>query len=111
MAPRAPQRRGQELREAPPPLEGNDLVITLTGTIAWAIALVVLLVLRHQLASGRQWWIWTCVAGVGFGLFGLIYVPHLKRSRARAAARRAAAEEQAAAEQAAAEQAADQSNS
>jgi hypothetical protein len=86
-------RQAPRLREAPPPLEGNDLVITLTGTIAWAVALIVLVLLRHQIPAGSRWWIWTCAAGVGFGLFGLAYVPHLKRSRARAVARRAAAPE------------------
>ncbi len=75
-------------REAPPPLEGNDLIITLTGTIAWAIALIVLLAARNQIPESSRWWIWTCAAGVGLGGFGLAYVPHLKRSRERAAARR-----------------------
>ncbi|HEX9034842.1 MAG TPA: DUF2530 domain-containing protein [Streptosporangiaceae bacterium] len=75
------------LREAPPPLEGNDQLITAAGTIAWAVALVVLLILRSQLSSSDHWWIWTCVVGVGLGLFGLAYVPRLKRSRARKAAR------------------------
>jgi hypothetical protein len=76
-------------REVPPPLEGNDLLITSSGTIAWAVALIVLIVSRGQIPASSHWWIWTCVAGVGFGLFGLVYVPHLKRSRARLAARRA----------------------
>ncbi|HUJ06374.1 MAG TPA: DUF2530 domain-containing protein [Streptosporangiaceae bacterium] len=76
-------------REVPPPLEGNDLIITAAGTIAWAIALVVLLVLRHQIPASSRWWIWTCAVGLGLGLFGLVYVPRLKRSRARAAAKRA----------------------
>jgi Protein of unknown function (DUF2530) len=78
-----------QLRPAPPPLEGNDLLITASGTIAWAVALVVLLVLRDQIPAASHWWIWTCVCGVGFGLFGFVYVPYLKRSRARTAARRA----------------------
>ena len=81
------------MREAPPPLEGNDLVITSAGTIAWAVALVVLIALRDDIPAASRWWIWTCAAGVGFGLFGLVYVPHLKRSRARAAARRASTTE------------------
>ena len=76
-------------REVPPPLEGNDFVITASLTAAWAVALVLVLVLRHHLPHGSHWWIWTCAAGFGMGLFGLAYVPHLKRSRARAAARRA----------------------
>ena len=58
-------------------------------TAGWAVALVVLLVLREQIPPGERWWIWTCVAGVVMGLFALWYVPRLKRARARSAARRA----------------------
>jgi H+/Cl- antiporter ClcA len=76
-------------REVPPALEGNDFVITASVTAAWGVALVVLLSLRHDIPTSSHWWIWTCAAGFGMGLFGLVYVPHLKRSRARSAARRA----------------------
>lgn len=75
-------------REAPAPLEGNDQLIAAVGTIAWAIALVVVLVLRDHIPHHGRWWIWTCAVGFGLGLFGLAYIPYLKRSRARAAARR-----------------------
>ena len=75
-------------REAPPALEGNDQLITVIFTAVWALALVVLLSLGHHLPSSAHWWIWTCVAGVGLGLFAIGYVPWLKRSRARAAQRR-----------------------
>lgn len=82
-------------RQVPPPLEGNDLAITGAITVAWAIALVVLLVLRARLPAPDHWWIWTCAVGVAAGVFGLFYVPFLKRSRQRsrerAIARRAAA--------------------
>ena len=71
----------------PPPLEGNDQLVTGVGTAAWAIALVVLLIVREHLPADARWWIWTCVAGLGFGLFGLWYVPRLKRARAKAALR------------------------
>ena len=73
---------------APPPLEANDLLVTAVGTAGWAVALVVLLVLRSQITPSERWWIWTCVAGVMMGLFALWYVPRLKRARARSAARR-----------------------
>ncbi len=78
-------------RPAPPPLEANDRVVTVVGTAGWAVALVVLLIVRDSLPAGERWWIWTCVCGLLMGLFALWYVPRLKRSRARAAARRAAA--------------------
>ncbi len=68
-------------------------MVTLVGTAGWAVALVVLLVVRDSLPAGQRWWIWTCVTGLGMGLFALWYVPRLKRTRARAAARRAAESE------------------
>jgi H+/Cl- antiporter ClcA len=76
---------------APPPLEGNDQLIAAVITAGWAIALVVLLAVRTDLPPSSRWWVWTCVAGVAVGLFGLAYVPVLKRSRAAAAQRRRAA--------------------
>ncbi len=75
-------------REVPPALEGNDQVITAAGTAAWAVALIVLVIMRNHIPASSHWWIWTCVVGVGLGLFALIYIPQMKRSRARAAARR-----------------------
>jgi hypothetical protein len=78
-------------RPAPPPLEADDQRVTAVITAGWAIALVVLFLVRGQLPAGAQWWLWTCLAGFVLGLFGLWYVPRMKRSRARAAARRAAA--------------------
>lgn len=76
-------------RPTPPPLEANDQLVTAVITAGWAIALAVTLILRQQISPGQRWWIWTCVAGLVMGLFGLWYVPRLKRSRARKAARRA----------------------
>ena len=76
----------------PPPLEANDRLVTLTGTAGWALALIVLLIVRSSLPSDLRWWIWTCAAGLAMGLFALWYVPRFKRARARAAARRAAAQ-------------------
>ena len=78
----------RERLPAPPPLEANDWLVTAVGTAGWAVALVVLLVLRSQIPPSERWWIWTCVAGVVMGLFALWYVPRLKRARARSAARR-----------------------
>ncbi len=76
-------------RPAPPPLEANDQLVTAVITGAWAVALVVVLILRDQIPPGSRWWIWTCVAGLCMGLFGLWYVPRMKKARARRAQRRA----------------------
>jgi hypothetical protein len=80
-----PPRR--PLRSPPPPLEGPGQLVTGTITAGWAVALVVLLVVRGSLPAADRWWIWTCVSGLALGLFGLWYVPRLKRGRDRSAAR------------------------
>jgi type VI protein secretion system component VasK len=78
-----------ERRSPPPPLEADDRLVIRVITAGWAIALVVLLIIRGSLPPGQRWWVWTCVAGLAFGIFGLWYVPRLKRGRSRAAAGKA----------------------
>jgi hypothetical protein len=77
-------------RPAPPPLEANDQLVTGVITAGWAIALIVVLIAAGSIPAADHWWIWTCATGLGVGIFGLCYVPVLKRSRIRAAQRRAA---------------------
>jgi hypothetical protein len=64
--------------------------VTATITLGWVLALVVLLSVRGSLPADARWWTWTwtCACGVAMGLFGLWYVPFLKRRRARIAAER-----------------------
>lgn len=83
-------REPRDGKQQPPPLEANDQLVAAVFTAGWAVALIVLLIVRSDLPSGSRWWIWTCVTGMAMGLFGLWYVPRLKRSRARSAERRAA---------------------
>ncbi len=64
-------------------------MVTAVITAGWAVALAVLLIIRDSLPAGARWWVWTCAAGLVMGLFGLWYVPVLKRRRTRATARRA----------------------
>jgi hypothetical protein len=64
--------------------------VTAVITVAWAVAFLVLLFVRDTLPAGARWWVWTCAAGLAMGLFGLWYVPVLKRGRERAAAARQA---------------------
>jgi hypothetical protein len=68
----------QTRRPAPPPLEAN--------------ALVVLLITGSDIPGYHHWWVWTCLAGFVMGLFGLWYVPRLKRARERSAARKRASD-------------------
>jgi hypothetical protein len=82
-----------ERRPAPPPKEADDRQVTAVITVGWAIAFAVVLTVRHSLPADARWWVWTCAFGLAMGLFGLWYVPFLKRHRARLAARRAQLEE------------------
>ena len=75
-------------RPAPPPKEADDRQVTAVITAGWAIAFAVVLAVRHSLPSDARWWVWTCAFALAMGLFGLWYVPFLKRHRARLAARR-----------------------
>jgi Protein of unknown function (DUF2530) len=79
-------------RPVPAPLEANDQLVTAVITAGWAVALITLLAVRTEIPAADRWWIWTCLVGLGLGIFGLLYVPHLKRSRERAARRRAGAD-------------------
>ncbi|MDX2817954.1 DUF2530 domain-containing protein [Streptomyces sp. PA03-5A] len=75
------------LREAPAPLEANDVATVTVGTVIWfALFLVQLPFYGWYAAHGHAWWIWTCLAGGGLGLIGLWYVrarrDAIRRSRA-----------------------------
>jgi hypothetical protein len=64
--------------------------VTAAITLGWVIALVVLFSVRGALPPDVRWWVWTSVCGASMGLFGLWYVPFLKRRRALVAADHAA---------------------
>jgi membrane protein DedA with SNARE-associated domain len=59
----------------------DEILAAVTGTILWAVALVVLAVFfrsdlqRHD----ASWWLWTCGLGVLMGLYGIRYA--LRRRR------------------------------
>ncbi len=82
-------RRPEPRPAPPPPLEANERLVTGSITACWAVALIVLVIIRGSLPADARWWLWTCVTGLAMGLFGLWYVPRLQRGRARAAAQRA----------------------
>lgn len=55
-------------------LDVSGIPSVLTGIVAWAVALVVLLILRSRLdRADREWWIWVAVAGFALGWVGLWY--------------------------------------
>jgi protein-S-isoprenylcysteine O-methyltransferase Ste14 len=55
-------------RKAPPPLQVDTVRVVLAGTAAWAVALVVLLLLGDRV---DRVWTWTCVAGIVLAGLGL----------------------------------------
>src|SRR5690625_1075459 len=56
------------------PLDVDGVRTVAAVTVAWAAAVVVLVFYREQLVDdGRGWWLWTGLAGVGFGLLALEY--------------------------------------
>jgi hypothetical protein len=62
------------------PLDVTGLRTVMVGTALFLVAAIVLLVFRDWLQdTGREWWLWTCVAGFGLGVFGYDYC----RRRAR----------------------------
>jgi hypothetical protein len=69
---------------SPKPVDVDGVQTVLVGTVGWAIAFFVLLFFREDLAeSGRQWWLWTCLAGAGLGLLGYEYARRRRDAIAR----------------------------
>jgi hypothetical protein len=61
-------------RPDPPPLETDDVRTVAVGTAAWAVGLVVLLVLRVATDERVEtWWLEMCAAGALLGLAGVRY--------------------------------------
>jgi hypothetical protein len=65
------------------PLDVDGVRTIEVGTAAWLVAFVALLPFYGRLQdSGDEWWLWTCLAGFGLGLFGLEFCRRRRRSRA-----------------------------
>jgi len=63
------------LREAPEPLEANDVATITVGVIVWFVLFLVQLPFYGWYADhGHAWFIWCCLAGGAFGYVGLLYV-------------------------------------
>lgn len=71
------------------PLDEDGVGAALTGTVLWAGALLVLIVLRERLtAADAQWWIAVAATGVALGLVGLLYTTRRRSAYRRARAQR-----------------------
>ncbi len=66
------------------PLDVTGVRTVAVGTCLWLVTFLALIPFYSGLRdSGRGWWLWTCLAGVGLGLFALEYC---RRRRDRLAA-------------------------
>ncbi len=64
------------------PLDVDGVRTVEVGTAAWLVAFVALLPFYGRLEeSGNLWWLWTCLAGFGFGLLGLEYCRRRRNRR------------------------------
>jgi len=62
------------------PLDVDGVQTVAVGTVAWLVALIALLPFYRTLEDqGRLWWLWTCGAGIGIGLFALWYCRRRRR--------------------------------
>ncbi len=75
-------RPGDTTRAPLEPLPVPMARIIEVGLAVWVVALVVVLVVPALHEGGRSWWPWCCVAGLGLGALGWVY---LRRGRGNAA--------------------------
>ena len=65
------------------PLDVDGIRTVQVGIALWFLGFLGLLPFYGALAdSDRSWWLWTCLAGSGLGLFGLEYCRRRKAARA-----------------------------
>ena len=68
------------------PLDLDGVRTVEVGTGLWLLGFLALLPFYGRLQEdGNLWWLWTCLAGFGLGLFGIDHC--LRRRRARAEGR------------------------
>jgi hypothetical protein len=64
------------------PLDFDGMRTIGVGTAVWLVAFLALLPFYGSLdASGRTWWLWTCVAGFSLGVVGLEYCRRRRKQR------------------------------
>jgi len=64
------------------PLDVDGVRTVTVGVGLWLLGFVALLPFYGRLEeAGQGWWLWTCLAGFGLGLFGLEYCRRRKRTR------------------------------
>lgn len=70
------------------PLDVDGVRTVAVGTALWLVGFLGLLPFYGTLdEAGRTWWLWTCLAGVGLGLFGIDFCRRHTRARSAQATR------------------------
>jgi hypothetical protein len=65
------------------PLDVDGVRTVEVGVGLWLLGFLALLPFYGRLeAEGHVWWLWTCLAGFGLGLFGLEYCRRRRKARA-----------------------------
>ena len=64
------------------PLDVDGVRTVEVGSALWLVAFVALLPFYGRLEeTGRLWWLWTCMAGLGLGMIGLEYCRRRRKRR------------------------------
>ncbi len=64
------------------PLDVDGVRTVEVGTAVFFLGFLALLPFYGRLQEdGHTWWLWTCLAGMGLGLFGLEYCRRRRRAR------------------------------
>lgn len=67
--------RASEAKPEPKPIETNAGLAVLLGTLAWFLALVLILILNQGFNQALpNWWALTCIFGIALGVFGYFKV-------------------------------------
>lgn len=64
------------------PLDVDGVRTVEVGTALWLLAFIGMLPFWGTLTdTSRTWWLWTCMAGLGLGLFGIDHCRRRRRAR------------------------------
>jgi hypothetical protein len=66
--------KDSERKPDPEPVKTNAKLAISVGLVMWSLALVVLLLAGSAIPAAQESWTFTCLAGIGLGLYALFHV-------------------------------------
>ena len=66
--------KDSERNTDPAPMVTNAKLVITVGLVVWLLALAVLLVFYPEFCAEQPGWPYTCVCGIGLGLYGFFHV-------------------------------------